>query len=188
MNSKNEMEFIHTLTGFPDETEWIEFKGSFNNAEKTGKDISALANSAAYYGRDFAYKLWGIADGDHSLEGTSFNPYREKAKSNQDLQIWLQRMLTPNANYEFKTIAHDGLRFVALQICAAVDQPVRFEQVAYIRHGSSTTKLVAGSAKEAELWRRLQRACFESKVAENDLQLEEIPAFLSIDLYYELNG
>lgn len=182
------MELIFSLVGFPDETEWIEFKENFNGADEIGEDISALSNAAADHGRDFAYIIWGVRDGDHALIGTEFRPLNAKAHGNQDLQIWLQTMLTYNASYEFEEIAHNGLHFVVLKICAAVNQPVRFKQIAYIRVGSSTTKLKPGSTREVELWRKLQNSDFESRAAVEDVLLDELPELLSIDGYYSLNG
>ena len=186
MGDADEMELIYSLIGYPSETEWIELKDSNSDPERIGRDISALANSAAYHHRDFAYKIWGVEDETRRLVGTSFNPLTKKAKGNQDLLIWLKRFLSPNSNYEFKTIQCDGLSFVALIVAAAARQPVYFDNVAYIREGSSTTRLTAGSAKEAELWHRLQTEDFEMQAAEKDVASQDIPDLLDIDAYYQL--
>lgn len=183
------MELIYQLVGYPNETEWIEFKEGNADPIQIGKDISALANSAAYHGRGAAYKVWGVADATHELTGTTFDPLSKKAKGNQNLQIWLRRKLSPNANYDFQTIeGPDGKSFVVATIQAAVGQPVYFEHRAFIREGSSTTELVSASRKEAELWRRLQRADFEERVAEKDLSIDELPDLLDIDAFFELMG
>ena len=186
MSTEKLMELIYSLVGFPSETEWIEFKDSNKDPLSIGKDISALSNSAAFLGRDRAYKLWGIDDGTHELIGTSFNPLSAKAKGNQSLLIWLKTMLSSNANYQFDTVEHGGKAFVVLTVFAPSDQPVYFENVAYIREGSSTTKLAAGSAKEAELWRRLQRIDFESRIALEDVAENEIYDLLNVEAYFDL--
>lgn len=186
MGEADEMELVYSLIGYPAETEWIEFKEGNSEPDRIGKDISALANAAAYHGRDYAYKLWGVDDASRVLVGTSFDPLTKKAKGNQDLQIWLRGFLSPNANYDFERIERDGRVFVVLKIRAAVGQPVYFDNVAYIRVGSSTTRLVAGSAKEAELWRRLQTGSYESHIAEKDVRLGELPELLDIESYFEL--
>ena len=93
MVKPNPMDLIYSLVGYPDETEWIEFKEGNSDPDQIGRDISALANSAAYLGREAAYKIWGVEDGTHILCGTKFDPLSKKAKGNQDLQIWLKRML-----------------------------------------------------------------------------------------------
>ena len=188
MAEADPMELLYQLVGYPDETEWIEFKESNNDRERIGKDISALANSAAYHGREAAYKLWGVADDTHALVGTKFSPLAHKAKGNQDLQIWLKRMLSPNANYDFHTIEHDGLHFVVAIIRPAVGQPVYFEKRAYIRVGSSTTELVPGSSREAELWRRLQRSDFEERLALSDLEMDDLSDLLDAEAFFDLMG
>ena len=38
-----------------------------------GKDISALANSAALYSKNCAYMIWGIDDTTHEIKGTNLN-------------------------------------------------------------------------------------------------------------------
>lgn len=188
MPEAEKIELIYSLVGFPNETEWIEFKEGNSDPTRIGRDISALANSAAYLGRDCAYRVWGVTDDTHELVGTSFNPYAKKAKGNQDLLIWLTRFLSQNANYEFETFEHDGLSFVVLRVRAAVGQPVSFDKAVYIREGSSTTRLESGSAKEVELWRRLQSSDFESRVAERDCLDADVEELLDVDAYFTLIG
>ncbi len=70
MGEADDMELMYSLIGYPNETEWIEFKTGNNEPNHIGRDISALANSAAYLGRTRAYKLWGVSDDTHTLTGT----------------------------------------------------------------------------------------------------------------------
>lgn len=156
MGEADDMEPIYSLIGHPNETEWIEFKEGNSDPERIGRDISALANVAAYLGRPRAYKIWGVEDDTHALVGTQFDPYHAKGKGNQDLQIWLRLFLSLHASYEFRCIERNGLRFVVLEIDAAMGQPVCFDKAPFIREGSSTVRLQPGSAKEARLWERLQ--------------------------------
>ncbi|MGN1209841.1 MAG: helix-turn-helix domain-containing protein, partial [Duodenibacillus sp.] len=157
------IELVYSLSGYPDETEWIEFKEGNTDLDRIARDISALANAAAFHERPFAYKLWGVADGTHELVGTSFDPYAQRVRGNQNLHIWLKQVLSVNAVYEFKTAQVGDRSFVILKIHAASDQPVCYNGDAYIREGSSTTLLATESAKSAELWRRLQRRDFERR-------------------------
>lgn len=181
------MELIYSLVGHPDETEWIEFKEGNSNPKQIARDISALSNAAAFHGRDFAYKLWGINDSSHELVGTTFRPLTKKV-GNQTLSTWLKRVLTPNALYDFLETDYDGRHFVVLQINAASTQPVYFDKDAYIREGSSSTTLEPGSAKERELWRRLQRADFCNQVAESDVKAGDVSDLMDVDAYYRLLG
>lgn len=188
MGEASDMELIYTLIGYPDETEWLEFKEGNNDPGRIGKDISALANIAASLGRPRAYKIWGVEDRGHALVGTSFDPYHTKAKGNQDLQIWLRTMLSLHASYEFNVIEHEGKKYVALVIDAALNRPVCFDKKAYIRVGSSTTELIPGSAAELKLWSRLQSEDYESRPAERDCDLLEIEEKIDIDAYFSLLG
>ena len=182
------MDLLYSLVGYPDETEWIEFKEGNSDPEQIGRDISALANSAASLGRETAYKIWGVQDKTHALVGTKFDPLSKKAKGNQDLQIWLKCMLSANANLDFERIERDGVRFVVAKIKAAVGQPVYFEKKAYIRVGSSTSSLETGSAREAELWHRLQRDDFELQLVEENLEAHDVAELLDIATYFDLLG
>lgn len=186
MENVDRMDLIYSLIGYPSETEWIEFKENQDDPEQIGQDISALANAAAFHGRPRAYKIWGVTDDTHELKGTHFNPYTKKARGNQDLLIWLRTMLSENALYEFERFEHGGMAFVVLTITAATLHVVSFNHVAWIREGSSTTRLMSGSAKEAELWRRLQSNDFELLPVRGDLTFAEVEELLDIDTIYRL--
>lgn len=189
MESLNRMDLIYSLIGYPSETEWLEFKESNANPEQIGKDISALANSAALHEREYAYKIWGVTDDTpRALVGTAFNPEAEKARGNQGLLIWLSTMLSRNAGYRFRGIEHNGLAFVVLEIDAAVGQPVLFQEKAYIREGESTTPLKGGSAKEKKLWQRLQLGDFELKTALPSVPAQDIAQYLDIHAYFDCLG
>lgn len=186
MGDQEILELIYSLAGFPNETEWIEFKEGNSEPTRIARDISALANSAAFLGREYAYKIWGLEDDSHRLVGTTFDHLSKKGKGNQALLIWLRNALSRNANYEFLPLDHDGKHFVVLRICAASMQPVYYDKDAYIREGSSSTRLEPGSAKEAELWRRLQREGYELRIAREDLDSVSITQALDLDTYYDL--
>ena len=187
MADQHAMELIYSLVGYPCETEWLEFKEDNKDPLRIGEDISALANAAAFHGREFAYKIWGVKDTTHELVGTAFDYQHAKGKGNQGLLIWLARQLTANAHYEFSQIASDeGKRFVVLKVRAASGQPVCFYGIAYMREGSSTTRLAAGTAKESELWRKLQRSDFEYQIAATDIPAADIRNLLAIDDFFDL--
>ena len=187
MGEASELELLYSLIGFPAESEWLEFKEGNSDPERIGRDISALANSAAYLGREYAYKIWGVTDDTHRLVGTAFDP-DAKTVGKQPLKLWLRTMLSPNASYEFCCFSNDGLDFVILTIRAATNQPVYFQKTAYIREGGSTTQLGPGSAKERELWARLQGSDFELRSAEQDDTADEVFAKLDTTAYFQLLG
>ena len=183
----NISDLLERLTGLPAETEWVEFKESYSEPEKEGRDICALANSAAFHGVRAAYKVWGIEDSKHEVKGTTFDP-RAKKKGNQPLEIWLRRMLTDNAHFEFTKGIFNGKNVVVLQIWPATNYPVRFEGAAYIRSNSSTQPLVPGSTREIELWKKIRNEGYEDLVAAEDLEGEEVVELLAYEAYFDLLG
>lgn len=75
---------IKELISLPNETEWLEFKHNNFNPDVIGEDISALANSAAYKGKDKAYMVWGVDNETHAVVGTQFDQY-SKLIGNQEI-------------------------------------------------------------------------------------------------------
>ena len=188
MGTQETMELIYSLAGFPEETEWIEFKESNSEPARIARDISALANSAAFLGREYAYKIWGLDDKSHKLVGTTFRNLKANGKGNQALPIWLRNVLSRNASYEFLSCDHNAMHFEVLRIRAASAQPVYYDKDAYIREGSSSCRLEPGSAKEAELWRRLQREGYELRAAQEDVDEHTVVELLDLETYYRLLG
>lgn len=84
---------VKQLVTFPNETEWLEFKHNNFDPEMIGKDISALANSATYRGKDQAYMIWGIDDISHEIKGTNYNRF-SKLKGSQEIESWLRNLLS----------------------------------------------------------------------------------------------
>jgi predicted HTH transcriptional regulator len=178
---------IDNLRSCPQETKTLEFKVNFSDFEKEGKDISALANSAAYIDANAAYKIWGIDDSTHEVVGTAFNP-RSKKKNNQPLELWLRQHLSDNANFEFIETTYDNKQVVILKIFPAITHPVKFEDIAYIRTNSSTQKLKTGSSRETELWRKIQNVNFEDQRAKQNLTVSDIIELLNTNAYFDTLG
>jgi len=91
---------IKELTSLPTETEWLEFKHNNFDPAMIGSDISALANSAAYRGKDKAYMIWGVNNETHEILGTDYNRF-SKLVNNQEIESWLKNTLSKNADFDF---------------------------------------------------------------------------------------
>ena len=78
------LRLVDELCQLSAETEWVEFKKDYHSPQLIGEYISALANSACLKYKPKAYLLYGIENRTHAVVGTSFDPYIEKAKGNQD--------------------------------------------------------------------------------------------------------
>lgn len=145
---------IDGLRRQPNETEWLEFKVSHYEPQLLGEYLSALANSACLMGQARGYLAFGIDDETHQVVGTSFNPYKVKAKGNQDLLPWLSALLRPNTGFDVHVIDHPGGRVVLFAVGSAQDEPVAFSGVPYIRIGSSKTELSKHPEKARAIWMR----------------------------------
>jgi len=165
------------------ETEWIEFKSNDQPPEKIGQTLSALANSACLHQKDEAYMVFGIDDKTHEILGTTFNS-GQKAKGNEDLEPWLARNLQPSIDFKIEEFEHESGRLVVFFIPAAKSGPVKFLNEEYIRVGSAIHNLKKYPDKEALIWER--RTPFESKIAQENVDEEEIVKKLDFDTYFQL--
>lgn len=91
---------LRELRQLPKETEWVEFKCNNANPEEIGEYVSALANSAALWGKANAYVVWGVDDVTHDVVGTTFRLALAK-KGNEELENWLVRLLSPRIHFRF---------------------------------------------------------------------------------------
>lgn len=176
---------VKELCKLPKEVGWVEFK--HNNCEPTmiGEDISALANSALLSDRDFAYMIWGIEDESHKIVGTNVHLQLEK-KGAQELENWLRFMLSKNADFKFYETEIDGKHIELICISRALNEPVSFQNIDYIRSGSYTKKLYEFPILRKQLWDKLRYTQFEDVAAKTDLCYEEINGLIQIDAYFTL--
>ena len=152
MNRSSHVELIDHLRGLPAETEWLEFKRNRHVPEQLGQYLSALANGACVAGKPTGYLIFGVDDQTHRVVGTDFDPYRTKAKGNQDLLMWLGAGLQPNTGFEPRVVNHPDGRVVLFEVGTAKDQPVSFYGKAYVRVGASKTELSKHPGKARAIW------------------------------------
>ncbi|WPH14701.1 ATP-binding protein [Variovorax paradoxus] len=170
-----------------EEMEWLEFKQNKAEAQEIGEYISALANSAAFAGKAFAYMVWGVSDGDHEVVGTTFR-FASAKVGNEELESWLLRMLLPKIHFRFFEIDFDGKLVSILEIERAQHTPVRFSGHEYIRVGSNKKLLKDFQERERALWRIFDKSPFEAGVAAERQADSEVLALLDYPSYFELLG
>ncbi|MCY3629068.1 MAG: putative DNA binding domain-containing protein [Bacteroidota bacterium] len=178
-------DLVRRLCAHPREKEWFEFKSSYDEPEKLGQNISAIANAAAISERPNGYIIWGIRDEDHQIVGTRFKPDSKRVKKD-DLDHWLSQRLDPLINFRFLTDEVDGKPVVVLLIPRALDRPVRFDNEAYIRVGSHTRKLNSFPEKESLLWRLSSSRTFESGGAIECVNNTDVLGLLDYESYFNL--
>ena len=178
---------VRELQKLPTETPWVEFKHDNYDPYMIGKDISALANSAALHEKSCAYMLWGIDDQTHEIVGTQYNLQTLK-KGNQELENWLRSLLSKNADFEYQQISMENVTVGVLMIKRAVNQTVMFEKTDYIRIGSYTKKLNEFPQLQAQLWDRIRNTRFEEQFAKQDLDLNTALQMLDSTTYFDLQA
>ena len=176
---------VRELCKLPHETEWVEFKTSYDDPQRIGKLISALANGAALYGKPNAYIVWGIEDETHAVVGTTFSSAAKK-KGNEPLENWVLRKLSPRIDFRFHEVTVDEQRVVLLEIDRASLNPVAFDGHEFIRVGSVTKKLREYPEKERDLWRIFDKVSFEEGVAAERVSDEDVLLKLDYPTYFDL--
>lgn len=144
------IEIIEDCLSYEDELEWIEYKENIFKIDDVGEYISALSNSAAILGKEFAYMIWGIENSSHQIKGTTINYNADY--NNEPIQHYLARKLSPSVPFYFEECKIKGKRVVVLSIPAAKIVPVEFNEVRYIRIDSSKEKLKKYPQREAFLF------------------------------------
>ena len=176
---------IKELCKLPKEVGWVEFKHNNCEPKMVGEDLSALANSATLNDRDYAYMIWGIDDDTHEIIGTNVRLQLAK-KGEQELENWLRYLLSKNADFEFHDADIDGKHVELIRIHKALNEPVSFQKIDYIRSGSYTKKLHEFSVFRAQLWEKLRHAQFEDVCVKTDQRYEDIIRLLQVDAYFTL--
>jgi ATP-dependent DNA helicase RecG len=140
------------LLALPQETEWAEFKHDYVNPQDIGEYLSALSNSAALEGQPFGYIVWGVEDGTQNIEGTTFKPRSQKGVGNEDLEPWLNKLLSPKVNFRIFEFEANGLPMVMFEVQAANTAPVAFGGRRWVRVGSHKKPLAEHPERERKLW------------------------------------
>ncbi|MCD7823009.1 MAG: putative DNA binding domain-containing protein [Oscillospiraceae bacterium] len=176
---------VAELCSYSSETQWIEFKKDNYMPDMIGRDISALANSAVLCEKSCAYMLWGIDDKTHEIVGSNHDLQSLK-KGNEELENWLRFKLSSNANFEFHTVVVNNVNVCVMIIYAAINQPVTFDKVDYIRIGSYTKRMSDYPAVQAQLWDKLRDSKFEERYAKHDLSLNDALNLVDYAAYFEM--
>ena len=176
---------VRELCKLSHETEWLEFKVDDAEPNEIGELLSALSNSVALVGKASAYLVWGVADGDHAIVGTRFNPRAAKV-GNEELENWLLKLLTPKIHFRFYEVTVDGRSIVLLEIERAFRHPVQFQGQDFIRVGSYKKRLKDFPERERALWRIFDCMPFEKGIAAEHIPDDEVLQLLDYPAYFHL--
>ena len=95
-------------------------------------------------------------------------------------------ILSKNADCEFYGADIDGKHVELIRIHKALNEPVSFQKIDYIRSGSYTKKLHEFPVFRAQLWDKLRHAQFEDVCVKTDQRYEDIIRLLQVDAYFTL--
>jgi ATP-dependent DNA helicase RecG len=130
--------------------------------------------------------VWGIEDQTFQVLGTSFQPRRMKVGS-EELENWLATQLDPRIHFQIEEFEYSGQPVVIFEIQSALNRPVGFRGVEYIRVGTYRKPLKEHPEKERLLWARGLATTFEREVAAVDLSGEEVLSLLDHSAFSEMN-
>lgn len=184
---ENLHELINELIKYPKETPWLEFKHNNYDPDMIGKDISALANAAALYERSCAYMIWGIDDEKHEIVGTEKN-LQDLKRGNQEIENWLHSLLSKNTNFEYHCTKMNNKLVGVLIIYKAINYPVMFKKIDYIRVGSYTKTLNEHTEIQRQLWEKLRDSTFEEQIAKPNLSISDALNLISYSTYFNLKN
>ena len=94
--------------------------------------------------------------------------------------------MDPKIDFRIHEFFYQEKGFVIFQIPPAVSQPVKFENIAYIRIGSATPKLNDHPEKESKIWNNINRKSFEKGIAKENLTIPEVLDLLDYSKYFSL--
>lgn len=175
---------VEDLTAHEHEEEWFEFKVNWNEPHALGEYISALSNAAALTGHEYGYFVWGIEDSTHQVVGTTFD-FHQNVKGNEPLKHYLARQTSPDIGFDFQEFTLQERRVVVLIVPAAVKIPTAFDDVRYIRIGSSKEKLMKYPEHESQLFYVLRHGV--PTIENTESQYQDL-SFGKLFVYYESKG
>ncbi|GAA4839468.1 ATP-binding protein [Algivirga pacifica] len=176
---------IEELRALPQESEWVEFKENNTNPQRIGAYISGLANSANIENKEYAYLIYGIKDDTQEVVGTTFKPREEKI-GNQELENWLVTQLNPPVGVQIFEFSYKERPLVLFQIEPALNRPVHFKGVAYVRVGSYLKNLKDHPDKESKIWQKTKQVVFEKELAMRNLFADKVLELLDYPSVFKL--
>jgi predicted HTH transcriptional regulator len=126
-----------------------------------------------FEGKDAAYLVFGVRDGDHAVVGTSVDLLGETVGS-ETFILWLNKYLEPKISVMVESFDYDGRKVEILCIDPGYRQPVKFKKIPYIRIGSSQQPLSNYPERERALWQITSRFSFESSFLTDHLTVKQI--------------
>jgi predicted HTH transcriptional regulator len=95
-------------------------------------------------------------------------------------------MLNPRVDFRIYEFILENKKIVIFEIPPAINQPTKFNNIAYIRVGSATPKLSDYPEKERKIWNNINRKSFEKGIAKENVSVSEVLSLLDYAKYFSL--
>lgn len=184
---ERDVALINELRNHNSESETVEFKRNNFKPDLVAKLCSALSNAARIEGKDLAFILWGIDDSNQSVVGTTFNPYNQTV-GNTVFELWLSQRLKPSIAFSFRSVKHPDGKVIILEIPAATTSPVAFNDIAYVRIGSATPKLMDSPERFQKLVDNMRPYTWEKGIAKSFVSNDLVLDLLDYPSYFKYTG
>jgi predicted HTH transcriptional regulator len=180
-------DLLEKMLSLPKESEWVEFKVNNYDENIIGKLISGLSNAALIDNKDHGYLVYGVEDESHAVVGTK-TFISDLKIGNQDIEPWLSSMLVPRIDFRVYDFKYKDKQISIIEIPAAINGPVKFKSQAYIRISSHTKPLNDYPELERKIWSKTSQSSFESEIALDKLDENDINRLLDVQSYFHLIG
>lgn len=185
MSLERDIDLINDLVARPAEISWIEFKKNNADPKMIGTLCSALSNAARVDDQNYAYVLWGIDDDTRCIVGTDFDPDTKQVGAHE-FQLWLAQRLQPSIAFKFTAVVHPQGRVVILELPAATSAPVAFDNIPYIRIGSTTPKLAEYPERYQQLIEAMRPYTWEQGIARQYATSDDVLDLIDYTQYFRL--
>jgi ATP-dependent DNA helicase RecG len=186
MATKDPKALLDRLLQEATETPWLEFKENNCDPNVIGPCVAACSNAAILAGKDRAFIVFGIQDQTKAKVGTTIRLNNHKVGGDQ-FTNWISRQIAPRLQMEYLDFADNGKDFSILCVEQTYDRPVAFEQVEYIRIGTSVKKLKDYPEHAKSLWLATAKHKFEEAIALPHQSADQILEKLDTPTYYSLS-
>ncbi len=185
METKELIKLLKKLILLKEETEILEFKENNFKKEEIWKRVSALSNSASFLDKKKAYLVFWVNDKNHKVVWTHFLPKSEKVW-NELIESWLNQMLSPKITFIIYEFTFEEKNVVLFEIEPAITQPIKFQNIAYIRIASTTRKLSDYPERERKIWQNIEKKTFWKGIAKESLTVTEVLNLLDYSKFFSL--
>ena len=177
-------EYVHMCLNQETERDFVEFKEGFQWEENLWQIISSMSNILCINNKDIWCLIYGVKDGSLEICGTNFDPDREKIGW-EPLMFKLNKNLWNTNIFSHHILEVNSKRLVVFVIKPAIDRPIQYKHIPYIRIWTSRPRLNDHPDLERKIWNNLYNRNYENQVIKYWLMPNEVFKLLDISLFLQ---